>query len=295
MNTNSQLLVSVVIPTYNHACYIGRALQSLLDQTYENWEAIVVDNHSTDNTNEVMASFADPRITILQIHNNGVIARSRNVGILAANGEWVAFLDSDDWWTADKLEVCFNYINEKVDFVYHDLEIVREPPVLLTRRRIQARQVKKPVLIDLLASGNAINTSSVVVRKKLLIQINGMSENQDMIGTEDYNTWLRIAKITDQFIYIQRRLGYYLNHNNSISKKNMYCPLKLATDEFIHLLNEQQITRLETGFKYTKARFNYLSGNYKEAKNDLWFCLNNGKAELKIKSICMLIVMTRIK
>ena len=89
-------LVSVVIPTYNHARYLARALQSVLDQTYTNWEAIVIDNHSTDNTDEVMASFADSRITLLKIHNNGVIAASRNIGIRAANSEWITFLDSDD-------------------------------------------------------------------------------------------------------------------------------------------------------------------------------------------------------
>ena len=74
MNDTATPLVSVVIPTYNHARYLGRALQSVLDQTYVNWEAIVIDNHSTDNTDEVMASFANTRITYLKIHNNGVIA-----------------------------------------------------------------------------------------------------------------------------------------------------------------------------------------------------------------------------
>jgi glycosyltransferase involved in cell wall biosynthesis len=96
MNDNASPLVSVVIPTYNHARYLGRALQSVLDQTYKNWEAIVIDNHSTDNTAELIASFADQRITYLKIHNNGVIAASRNAGIRAAKGEWLAFLDSDD-------------------------------------------------------------------------------------------------------------------------------------------------------------------------------------------------------
>ena len=84
MNETAAPLVSVVIPTFNHASYLARALQSVLDQTYTNWEAIVIDNHSTDKTDEVMASFADPRIIYLKIHNNGVIAESRNVGIRAA-------------------------------------------------------------------------------------------------------------------------------------------------------------------------------------------------------------------
>jgi glycosyltransferase involved in cell wall biosynthesis len=126
MNDLANPLVSVVIPSYNHGRFLGRALQSLLNQTYTNWEAIVIDNHSTDNTDEVMAKFADPRITYLKIHNDGVIAASRNAGIRAAKGEWIAFLDSDDWWTNDKLKVCFDRVDEKVDLIYHDLEIVSD-------------------------------------------------------------------------------------------------------------------------------------------------------------------------
>jgi glycosyltransferase involved in cell wall biosynthesis len=291
MNDIVTPLFSVVIPTYNHASYLGRALQSVLDQTYTKWEAIVIDNHSTDKTDEVMTSFADPRIIYLKIQNNGVIAASRNAGIRAAKGEWIAFLDSDDWWTADKLEVCIDCINAKVDLVYHDLEIIRDPPVLFSRQYIQARKLKKPVLIDLLANGNAINTASTVVRKELLRQINGMSESPDMIAAEDYNTWLRIAQITDQFVYLPRRYGYYLNHNQSVSKKDMSIPVQHAVAEFVHLLDGKQKTKLESRLRYTKGRFNYLSGNYAEAKQNLSFCLYHGKTVLKAKSIFMLAAM----
>src|SRR3990172_8575884 len=124
-------LVSVVIPTYNHARFLGRALQSVLDQTYTNWEAIVIDNHSQDNTDEIVDSFRDPRIILLTIYNNGVIAASRNMGIRAAKGEWIAFLDSDDWWTPNKIQVCLEQINDKVDLVYHSLKLVSETPIFL--------------------------------------------------------------------------------------------------------------------------------------------------------------------
>jgi glycosyltransferase involved in cell wall biosynthesis len=288
-------LISVVIPTFNHASYLGRALQSVMDQTYTNWEAIVIDNHSTDNTDEVVVSFANPRITYKKIHNNGVIAASRNVGIKAAKGEWVAFLDSDDWWTVDKLQVCFDHISDNVDLVYHDLEIIRDPPVLFSSRYIRTRQVKKPVLIDLLANGNAILTSSTIVRKKLLSQIQGMSESPDMITAEDFNTWLRIAQITDQFVYLPQRYGYWLNHDQNNSKIDLSIPARNAAAEFIHLLDEKQNIKLETGFSYTKGRFNYLAENYAEAEQNLSFCLCHGKAVIKAKSIIMLSVMAWIK
>ena len=114
--------VSVVIPTYNHAKFLGRALQSVLDQTYPSWEALVIDNHSQDDTNEVVKSFDDPRIRLLKIHNHGVIAASRNLGMREANGEWIAFLDSDDFWYPKKLETIMTAIdlNDAYDVFTND-------------------------------------------------------------------------------------------------------------------------------------------------------------------------------
>ena len=95
------LLIAVVIPTYNHAHFIGRAIQSVLDQTYTNWEILVVDNHSTDNTEEVIKSLNDGRIQLLKIHNSGVIGMSRNMGILKAKGDWIFLIDADDYFISD--------------------------------------------------------------------------------------------------------------------------------------------------------------------------------------------------
>jgi glycosyltransferase involved in cell wall biosynthesis len=291
MNDTATPLFTVVIPTYNHARYLGRALQSVVDQTYTNWEAIVIDNYSMDNTDEVIASIADPRITYMKIQNNGVIAASRNSGIREAKGEWIAFLDSDDWWTAEKLQACFDCFNDQVDIIYHDLKIISDQSRFLRSKKIKSWQVKPPVLIDLMARGNAIATSSAVVRKKLLHQLNGMSENANMFAAEDYNTWLRIAKLTDRFKYLPQSLGFYRLHNQGASKKDMSAPARHAASEFIYLLNEQQKTKLESLFRYAKGRFNYLAGNYTGAKEDLLFCLKHGRIEIKLKSILMLSFM----
>ena len=97
-------LVSIIIPTYNREFCIGRAIKSVIDQTFTNWELIVVDNNSTDNTVEVVNNFLDERILVKKINNNGVVAISRNRGIRLARGVFVAFLDSDDWWKPQKLE-----------------------------------------------------------------------------------------------------------------------------------------------------------------------------------------------
>ncbi len=288
-------LFSVVIPTYNSASKLKRALESVLAQSYENFEILVMDDGSTDNTAEVVGSLADPRIIYEWDKNFGGPARPRNRGIALAKGEWICFLDADDWWTTDKLQACFDCINDKVDLVYHNLEIVREPPSLFKRKYAKSRQVKAPVLKDLLLKGNAIATTSVVVRKSLLDKIGGINESVEMIACEDYNAWLRVAQLTDQFVYLPRRLGYYFIHNQSISQKDMSISGRVAVAEFICLLSEQQKIELEANHKNTRGRFNYLAGNYAEAKEDLLFNLKYGHLMLKMKAALMLLMMTHKK
>jgi glycosyltransferase involved in cell wall biosynthesis len=290
MKDNTTPLVSVVIPTYNHDRYLRRALLSLIDQTYTNWEAIVIDNHSKDSTDKVVASFDDPRIIYLKIYNNGVIAASRNAGIRKAKGEWIAFLDSDDFWTADKLQVCCESINDKVDFIYHDLKIISDQSRFFSPKIIKSRQVKPLVLIDLIERGNGIATSSVVVRKKLLQQINGMSEKTDMVAAEDYNTWLRIAQLTNKFRYLSKKLGFYQLHDQGISRKDMSIPHQHAVADFIDFLSPAQKNKYLANLRYTKGRFEYLAGNTTIAKKNLLFCLRYGRVQVKMKSAIMLII-----
>lgn len=289
MNDTVTPLVSVVIPTYNHAHFLGRALQSVLNQTYLNWEAIVIDNHSTDNTDEVMASFSDQRITYLKIKNNGVIAVSRNAGIRVAKGEWIAFLDSDDWWSLDKLKVCIDCINNKVDLICHDLVIVSDKTRYFRRKVIKPLQLKNPVLIDLMVRWNQIATSSVVVRKQILVRLNGMNESPDMVGAEDYNTWLRIAQLTNGFRSVSKPLGFYQKHEKGISQKDMSEPIQHALADYIHLLSPQQKNRLCGNIKYIKGRFEYLNGNILIANQNLLFSIKYTRLPLKIKSAMMIV------
>lgn len=213
---NDMPLISIVIPTYNHAHFIGRALQSVLNQTHTNWEAIVIDNYSQDNTDEVVGRFADPRITLLKIHNKGVIAASRNMGIRAAKGEWIAFLDSDDWWKPAKLAKASAEF-KSYDCIYHNMYLVKKNDQFLNIRRSYSRSFKENVYEDLLENGNAILNSSLVVRKKMLIMNNYISESPEIISWEDYDTWLRFAKKSYRFKKLAGILGYYWIGGGNIS------------------------------------------------------------------------------
>ena len=291
LNTKPTPLVSTIIPTYNHADYLGKALQSVLNQTYDNFEVLVIDGNSNDNTTEVVNKFKDSRIKYFKIPNYGIIATSRNMGIRASSGEWIAFLDADDWWSKDKLKICMEHSNNEVDLVYHDLKIVSQKPSFFVRRKTRTRQLRKPVLIDLLLGGNIIPNSSVVVRKEMLEKIGFIDESKELVASEDYNTWLKISKFTDRFLYLPKSLGYYFINNQNISKKDMSATYRKATDKFLSDLSSAQKIKLEANYKYISARYDFLQSNFKKSKNNLLFVLKNGSLELKIKSLLMFLLI----
>ena len=276
-----------MIPTFNHAFYLGKALKSVLNQTFKNWEAIVIDNNSTDDTDKIISNINDTRIKYLKINNNGVIAKSRNLGVKFAKGDWIAFLDSDDWWTKDKLEVCFKNIDNNIDFIYHDLEIKSERLDFIKKKN-KSRKLMKPILIDLLINMNPISNSSVIVRKKLLNKVGGISENRKLTASEDYHMWLKISKITDKFLYLPFTLGYYFVHKASMSNKDMSIPIRQAVSEFIPELNLKQKIKLEMNLNYISGRFNYLNSNYQLAKENLHKVFKKGSINLKFRSLFML-------
>lgn len=213
-------LVSVVIPSYNHAHFLRRSLDSVQRQGWKNWEVLVVDNYSTDNTDEVLKPYLGQRVRLLKIHNNGVIAASRNKGLREARGEWIAFLDSDDWWSSDKLEVSMQVALAGVDVVYHDLAMVGTDGKPHCWRRSRAREVASPAYGDLIRNGNALPNSSVVVRKTRLDDIGGLCEDQYLVGWEDFDCWLRLAKSGCRFACVPGSHGYYWVGGGSVSNPN---------------------------------------------------------------------------
>jgi teichuronic acid biosynthesis glycosyltransferase TuaG len=182
-------LVSVIIPTYNHADFIREALESLCAQTYENWEAIVVNNFSEDNTVEVVASFGDSRIRLENFHNHGVIAASRNHAISLAKGDFLAFLDSDDTWFPEKLERCIAAFDEEVDLVCHGLRSFGDGPTY----DFFGGPESKSTFDALLYEGNCLTPTSTVVRRECVVTVNGFTEDVDKITTEDYHLWIKLA------------------------------------------------------------------------------------------------------
>jgi glycosyltransferase involved in cell wall biosynthesis len=253
MKASAQPLVSIVIPTYNHARLIGRALDSVLKQTYANWEAIVVDNHSQDGTEAVLDAYRDERIKVLKIHNQGIIAASRNLGIRSAKGEWIAFLDSDDWWESDKLAACIEAAGDEFDMIYHDLRIIRRMEQKSSRHLSRSRALAVRAYDDLVLNGCAMPNSSVVLRKQLLDRTGALSEAVENVGWEDYDMWLRVAANGCRFVRLDHAYGFYWIGSGSVSNPRR----TLANiDAFIqaYILADSAYTAIPWWCHYSRAK-----------------------------------------
>jgi len=263
-------LISIVIPTYNRARDLKRALDSVISQTYTNWEVIIVDNHSSDNSEIIVNEFNEPKFKFFKIHNHGIIAASRNLGIKNAQGEFIAFLDSDDWWAPIKLEESIKYLIGGMDLVYHELFIVKYADQKTFKKTTADRVLKKPIFSDLMIKGNGISNSSVVIRKKILDTIDGLSEKPELVAMEDYDAWLRVSKITQNFFKIPKVLGFYWAGGGNISNHqllfNHINSFKLRYSEEILKLD---LTNKIYWTNYAKGRALYLLGSYAEAEKHL--------------------------
>ena len=185
--------VSVVIPTYNRAHLIAETIISALEQGLADKEIIVVDDGSTDDTSEVVKAFQDQVIYIRQA-NSGP-ARARNTGIRMARGNYIAFLDSDDIWLPEKLELQYQALrqNPNQGLVFSDVMWFSNGQVMVPSLR-EKYQLHTGNVFEKLLFDNWIATSSVVVKKECLEEVGGFDEDPQIMFVEDWNLWIRLAK-----------------------------------------------------------------------------------------------------
>lgn len=185
----TQTYFSVILPTFNRRRFLEKAVMSILEQTFKNFELIVIDDGSCDGTDKLMSSFKDKRITYVYQKNQGV-ARARNIGIKLSKGIYIAFLDSDDFWKQEKLEKTTQYIEKFPDIkIFHTEEIWLRKGMLLP----QKRKHKKPtgfVYKQSLALC-CISISTAVIKKEVFSFIGMFDESME--ACEDYDFWLRAA------------------------------------------------------------------------------------------------------
>ncbi len=207
--------VSVIIPTYNRAKYIRESIDSVLAQTYQDYEIIVVDDGSTDNTKEIILSYGDKVRYFFQDHGNQPLAL--NFGATKARGEYIAFLDDDDLWVPNKLELQVNILDskEEIGFVCSETYHMNESGE--TTHHWKRKDWNKDTF-ESLYENNFICHCVVLVRKQLLDQVGGFDGT--LITTQDYDLWLRLTKIC-KFEYINKPLARIRFHPNNKHKNRI--------------------------------------------------------------------------
>jgi glycosyltransferase involved in cell wall biosynthesis len=256
--------VSVVIPTYNRARELRRALASVLAQSWHDWEILVVDNQSEDDTARVVEELGEARIGLLSVCNHGVIGVSRNRGVSAARGEYVAFLDSDDWWLPRKLEMCVSALDSGADVVYHDLYFAKTASSRPRLRRASTWALNSPVFSDLLERGNALVNSGVVVRRSKLLEAGGLSEDPRVASWEDYECWLRLARVTERFHRLGIALGFYWAGGGNVTRP----------------------ARVVRNLGYMREMYFAAAGCADDSELPGWYHYNLGRAHLQLGSYC---------
>lgn len=208
--------VSVIIPTYNRGDLISDTIDSVLAQSFQDFEILVVDDGSTDNTREVLKKYAG-KITYLNIVHTGLPAAARNAGLKQAKGKYVAFLDSDDIWMPEKLAkqvaVLENY--PEIDLVCSNAYIYRENEEQKKELYLKDVQVKNGNVFARLLKDNFIINSSVLVRRSAIDRTGAFSENPELRALEDYDLWLKIALDTGIY-FMPEALLMYRDHGGSI-------------------------------------------------------------------------------
>lgn len=197
-------LISVVIPTYNAAAFIEKCLTSVVHQNYKNFEIIVVDDCSNDNTSQEIKKLKIKNLRFFKTKkNSGGPAKPRNLGIYKSKGMYIAFLDQDDHWEKNKLKICINAIKNKYDLCYHQLKTNNK---VITKHKID---ISEDPFQMLLRFGPIPTTSGIVCKKRIIKKVNGFSESKNLVAGEDYDCWLKIAKAGGKFFFINKPLGTY--------------------------------------------------------------------------------------
>jgi len=278
------VLFSVVITTYNRAGELRRTLQSLVEQTYKNFEVHVTDDGSIDDTRSVIAEF-EPKLELYYYwqKNWGGPARGRNVGMQHSKGEWVAFLDADDWWYPEKLSIIAK-LTPGIDVIYHELNYYNKFGPM--NRKTNGRKLRNPYFEDLLINGNCLSNSATCVRRAILKRVGGVSEDRDLIAVEDYDLWLRISRISERFIYLSQSLGAYWEGEGTLSTHswNYIKKIQNVTGRYINELEGRNKKEAILREKYIVAR-NKKALDDKSALVDFFnITLYSKNLGLKIKS-----------
>tara|TARA_Y100001970_G_C14247317_1_gene869213 strand:+ start:3090 stop:3905 length:816 start_codon:yes stop_codon:yes gene_type:complete len=207
-------LVTVIIPTWNRATWLMKSVESVLEQSFKDFELFVVDDGSTDSTSELLNNY-DGRIRTITLHTNFGVSKARNVAISKSDSDWVAFLDSDDYWHPRKLHSQIDYTNVFPDCPIHftDEIWIRNGLRVNPKKKHQKKEgwIFQPSLELCL-----ISPSSVILKRELF-EYHGMFD-ETLPVCEDYDLWLRLTYRYKVALLNKKLMTRYGGHSDQLSK-----------------------------------------------------------------------------
>lgn len=297
MNESNYPLITVVIPVYNSEKYISSAIESVLTQTYQNFEIIIINDGSTDNTKRVIESFNDSRIKYIEQKNAGPAA-ARNKGLENAIGEYIAFLDADDLWKPEKLELQINVFkgHDDICLTYSALEVLSSENILIELHSF--KNYKRMDLVKFLLFDHIAIMPAVMIKKTYLDEVGYF--NPGLYTGEDWDLWLRLA-LKANFFYTDKILVTRYRPITSITNSIDYsitkkCHLEVCDNFFNIYCKDKEIQKLKKqaySFLYYDLSRIYF---YKDKKNpDMKKVLNYFFISIKYAPIFYLFSYERIR
>jgi len=270
-------LVTIITPTYNRAAFLPQAIDGVLAQTYENFELIIVDDGSTDNSPEILSEYQskDERIRVYRQENQGQ-SIARNKAITEARGEFICFLDSDNYWAPDKLEQQLNLFetNPSVDVIYGDIVTVDENSIELSRKNMKrySGNISRWMLRD-----NCVSMNTAMARRRCFDEMGGMSGQRRV--ADDYDLWLRFSA-RYRFLYVPEYWAYYRVMEDQISSdktarfESNEAIIRDFRRKFPDALTDKEFDVGFAVFYVRKARYLASTGRKREAFGELFKALS---------------------
>ena len=217
---NKQPLVSIIMNCYNGEKYLAESLESILSQTYQNWELIFWDNLSTDNSKKIFEKYKDKRFKYFLAEKHSVLYHARNLAIQKTKGDFIAFLDTDDIWLKDKLSKQIQlFSDENIGLVYGNYWRYNKINFFKKKRLSSFKQLPSGKITDILLKKYSVGMLTVVIRKKFIDDKKDIFDtNFDMLSDMDFI--LRFSK-KYKFDCVQEPLAIYRQHEDQLQNKNI--------------------------------------------------------------------------
>lgn len=237
VETNNQLTVSVVIPSFNAGKYIVEAIDSVLAQTYKPLEIIVIDDGSQDNTKDVLNPFIETQEIRYFYQENQGPGTARNLGVLKSRGDLIAFCDSDDLWLPEKLEKQIKLFQDpEAALVYSDMEMLGgEDAGKRFSKVFGVESFYRGSVFGKLVKENFIPNSTVIVKRRAIEDSDGFPRDRKFFSVEDYVCWLVIAK-EHKVDFIDEPLVKYRWHDENISQQSDKQAYQRLADVYAYLI-----------------------------------------------------------